>query len=157
MSTARHHAEWLSLVEASGPFLSMPVLLEAFPQGLDAHDPELLRSLRLAFEEWEDNQQGLRPDPAIHRAWVEFVLQEVLEFPDEVLLSGQQIPTGLSVDVAEHQDRLRPDWVVYSHPDPHPSPLPDPHPSPLPDPHPRPLPRPHPPPLPPPHPPPHPP
>ncbi|MEQ9355516.1 Eco57I restriction-modification methylase domain-containing protein [Coleofasciculus chthonoplastes] len=124
MSTARHHAEWLSLVEASGPFLSMPVLLEAFPQGLDAHDPELLRSLRLAFEEWEDNQQGLRPDPAIHRAWVEFVLQEVLEFPDEVLLSGQQIPTGLSVDVAEHQDRLRPDWVVYSHPDPLPSPLP---------------------------------
>ena len=24
MSVARHHAEWLSLVETSGPFLSMP-------------------------------------------------------------------------------------------------------------------------------------
>ena len=34
-SVARHHAEWLSLVEVSGPFLSMPVLLEVFPDGLD--------------------------------------------------------------------------------------------------------------------------
>ena len=34
MSTARHHAEWLSLVEVSGAFLSQPVLLRAFPQGL---------------------------------------------------------------------------------------------------------------------------
>ena len=41
MSIARHHAEWLSLLEISGPFLSMPVLLRAFPQGLDAHDPTL--------------------------------------------------------------------------------------------------------------------
>jgi len=36
MSTARHHNEWLSLVEVSGPFLSLPVLLRAFPQGLCA-------------------------------------------------------------------------------------------------------------------------
>ncbi len=43
MSIARHHAEWLSLLEVSGPFLSMPVLLRVFPQGLDAHEPELSR------------------------------------------------------------------------------------------------------------------
>jgi len=41
MSIARHHAEWLSLLEISGPFLSMPVLLRAFPQGLDALDASL--------------------------------------------------------------------------------------------------------------------
>ena len=40
MSIARHHAEWLSLVEVSGPFLSMPVLMRVFPQGLEAHDPD---------------------------------------------------------------------------------------------------------------------
>ena len=74
MSIARHHAEWLSLVEVSGPFLSMPVLLKVFPQGLDAHDPEHLRSLRLAHEEWEDRQA----DPAYHRAWVRFVLTRTL-------------------------------------------------------------------------------
>jgi hypothetical protein len=117
MSTARHHAEWLSLVEASGPFLSMQVLLDAFPQGLDAHEPEHFRNLRLAYEEWQDNQQGTRPEPAIHRVWVEWVLQETLEFNQEVLLSGQHVPAGLQVIIAEHQETLRPDWVVV---DPHP-------------------------------------
>src|SRR5713101_3332807 len=102
MSIARHHAEWLSLVEVSGPFLSMPVLLRVFPQGLDAHDPDLTRSLRLAFEEWEDNQGGLRPDPAIHRAWVRHVLREALELPDELLAEGQSLPPGLEACIAEH-------------------------------------------------------
>lgn len=32
MSIARHHAEWLSLIEVSGPFLSLPVLLRVFPR-----------------------------------------------------------------------------------------------------------------------------
>ncbi len=27
MSDARHHADWLSLVEVSGPFVSLPVLM----------------------------------------------------------------------------------------------------------------------------------
>ena len=51
MSIARHHAEWLSLVEVSGPFLSMPVLLEAFRDGLEAHDPDHHRILRLAHDD----------------------------------------------------------------------------------------------------------
>jgi hypothetical protein len=63
MSIARHHAEWLSLVEASGPFLSLPVLLKAFPAGLDAHEPEQLKLLRSAYEEWQDSQFGLKPEP----------------------------------------------------------------------------------------------
>ncbi len=112
MSTARHHAEWLSLVEVSGPFLSLPVLLQVFPNGLEAHEPEQMRVLRLAHEEWEDNQKSLQPETAIHRAWVEFVLQETLGLPGEVLLSGQAIPTGLQVTIAEYQETLRPDWVV---------------------------------------------
>lgn len=114
MSTARHHAEWLSLVEASGPFLSLPVLVKAFPNGLDAHDPEHLKLLRLAYEEWQDNQLGARPDSAIHRAWVDFVLRQTLEFTDEVLLSGQRISTGLAATIAEHGETLRPDWVVVN-------------------------------------------
>ncbi|MGL4551651.1 MAG: hypothetical protein ACRC33_10720, partial [Gemmataceae bacterium] len=56
MSIARHHAEWLSLLETSGPFLSMPVLLEAFPQGLDAHDADHHRRMRVGHGEWEDNR-----------------------------------------------------------------------------------------------------
>lgn len=114
MSIARHHAEWLSLVEVSGPFLSLPVLLQVFPNGLEAHEPEQMRLLRLAHEEWEDNQKSLQPETAIHRAWVEFVLQETLGLPGEVLLSGQAIPTRLQVKIAEHQETLRPDWVVVN-------------------------------------------
>src|SRR4051794_4946749 len=108
MSIARHHAEWLSLVEVSGPFLSMPVLLKVFPQGLDAHSPEHLRSLRLAHEEWEDNQTN----PAFHRAWVRFVLTQTLELPDAVLVEGQKIPQTLNVPVGEQGEVLRPDLAV---------------------------------------------
>jgi hypothetical protein len=114
MSIARHHAEWLSLVEASGPFLSLPVLVKTFPNGLDAHDPQHLKLLRLAYEEWQDNQFGARPESAIHRAWVDFVLRQTLEFPDEVLLSGQRISKGLAATMAEHGEILRPDWVVVN-------------------------------------------
>lgn len=114
MSIARHHSEWLSLVEASGPFLSLPVLMGAFPQGLDAHDPEHLRSVRAAHEQWEDNQQERRPDTAIHRAWTEFVLRETLRLPEGVLLQGQRVPADLSATAAEHGETLRPDWVVVN-------------------------------------------
>ncbi|MEG3990817.1 restriction endonuclease [Microcoleus sp. S28C3] len=114
MSTARHHAEWLSLVEASGPFLSLPVLLKVFPSGLDAHDSEHFKLLRLAYEEWQDNQLGARPEKAIHRAWVEFVLRQTLELPEEVLLEGQRIPPGLQTTVAQQGEVLRPDWVIVN-------------------------------------------
>src|SRR4051794_4737881 len=112
MSTARHHAEWLSLVEVSGPFLSMPVLMRVFPQGLDAHDPDHFRDLRAAFEEWEDDQNGTRPSEAIHREWIRFVLGRTLSLPGEVIAEGQEIPQALRVNVAEHGELLRPDLVV---------------------------------------------
>ncbi|HEX9596664.1 MAG TPA: hypothetical protein VF982_07285, partial [Anaerolineales bacterium] len=112
MSTARHHAEWLSLLEISGPFLSMPVLLRVFPQGLDEDDPAHRRELLLAYEEWLDNQFGLQAEPGIHQEWVRYVLRQTLQLPDEVLAEGQAIPQTLKATVAEHQETLRPDLVV---------------------------------------------
>jgi Eco57I restriction-modification methylase/MmeI, target recognition domain/MmeI, N-terminal domain len=114
MSIARHHIEWLSLIEVSGPFLSMPVLLQVFPQGLDAHDPELSRLLRMAYEEWDDNQAGARPDPAIHTQWLRFVLASVLEMPREVLAEGQSLLPGLSANMADEGETLRPDMALVS-------------------------------------------
>ena len=111
MSIARHHNEWLSLVPNSGPFLSLPVLAQAFPQGLDAHDPDHARRLRLAFDEWDDNQLGRRPDSSIHRAWIKFVVAETLSY-DELLAEGQAISQTLKSDVAEYGETLRPDWIV---------------------------------------------
>ena len=112
MPSSRHHNEWLSLIEVSGPFLSVPVLERVFPHGLDAHDPEHARLLKLAFDEWEDDQQGERPNPAIHREWINFVLKQTLGLPDEVLVEGQAIPQTLRATIAEHGETLRPDFVI---------------------------------------------
>src|ERR1035437_657905 len=113
MSIARHHAEWLSLVEVSGPFLSMPVLMRVFPQGLEAHDPETFRLLRMAYGEWEDNNEaGRRTNPAIHGNWIKFVLRTILQLPDNCIAEGQAIPQTLQVNVAEHGELLRPNIVI---------------------------------------------
>lgn len=118
MSVARHHAEWLSLVEVSGPFLSMPVLLRAFPDGLDLRSDASEHRVRLhaAHEEWLDNQGGLAPDPAIHRAWVRFAIREALEIEDALVVEGQSIPASCAVTVGEHQERLQPDLVLVDPP-----------------------------------------
>lgn len=107
MSTARHHAEWLSLLEISGPFLALPVLLRAFPQGLEAHEPEALRAVRAGYAEWADDAS-----PATHAAWVRFVLERLLEWPTAHLLEGQAIPGGLKAVIAEQAETLRPTLVL---------------------------------------------
>ena len=111
MSITRHHNDWLRLVPNSGPFLSLPVLAQAFPQGLNAHDAEHARRLRQAFGEWDDDQLGRRPDPAVHRAWVRFVLGETLGF-EELLAEGQGIPQSLKSEEAQYGETLRPDWIA---------------------------------------------
>ena len=113
MSIARDHAEWLSLVEVSGPFLSMPVLLRTFPHGLDADDSGLRQTLRLAYEEWRDNQQGLAPDPALHTAWWRYVVQAVLGMERDFLHFDQAITPNLQTTVAEYGETLRPTWVLH--------------------------------------------
>jgi len=112
MSTSRHHNEWLSLIEVSGPFLSLPVLLRVFPQGLDALDKAQSAEARLAYEEWVENQSGLRPEPAIHSVWVRYVLERVLGFVGANLLEGPAIPAHLKATIAEHGETLRPDLVI---------------------------------------------
>jgi len=112
MPSSRHHTEWLSLIEVSGPFLSVPVLERVFPQRLDAHDPDHVRVLRLAFDEWEDDRDSDSPRPAIHREWIRFVLKETLGLPNEVLAEGQDIPQTLKAKISEHGETLRPDAMV---------------------------------------------
>ena len=109
MSIARHHNEWLSLLEVSGPFLSLPVLMRVFPQGLDDCDRDTTRELRLAYEEWEDSH-----DPALHTAWLRYVLGRTLEYPSEYLLEGQALPPGLEARLAEHNETLRPTHALMA-------------------------------------------
>lgn len=111
-----HHAEWLGLIEISGPFLSLPVLERVFPQGLDVLDQDHAAKLRLAREEWAEENERPDPDPEVHDAWVRFVLAETLEYVPEVLIEAGAVPAGLTTVVEEHGETLRPDFVV-AHPD----------------------------------------
>jgi hypothetical protein len=108
MSVARHHADWLSLLEISGPFVSMPVLMRVFPQGLDPRDPEQARRLRLAYEEWQSNPAG----PGKQRGWVNQVLTVLLKFPADLIAEGQTLPAGLSAAMPEYGETLRPDLAL---------------------------------------------
>lgn len=107
--TAQHHAEWLSLVETSGPFLSLPVLLRVFPQDLEGRDPERASRLREAYADWLERGQK---NAAVHQAWVHHVLTDMLGYSTEFLLEGQAIPPGLEARFPVHGLTLRPDLVL---------------------------------------------
>ena len=68
MNRLSKHAEWLSLLDVSGPFLGVSVLDAAFPQGLEAVETPRRRLLCAAYEEWReavDQGDALLPD--LHR------------------------------------------------------------------------------------------
>jgi hypothetical protein len=109
MTPARHHAEWLSLVESSGPFLSMPVLLRVFPQGLDHRDPARAAALRENYEDWLERG---RPLLHVHTAWIRHVLENLLEWPADFIAEGQSIPAGLEASQPHFGETLRPDLVL---------------------------------------------
>jgi hypothetical protein len=109
VSVARHHAEWLSLIETSGPFLSLPVLLRVFPQGLDRREPERAARLREAYEDWLERGAKM---PAVHYAWIRHVLHDLLEYPNDFLSEGQAIPPGMEAVMATFGETLRPDIVL---------------------------------------------
>jgi hypothetical protein len=111
-SPGQHHVEWLQLVDVSGPFLSLSVLADVFPQGLDAVEPELAERLKQAHSEWLANRELRRPDAAIHTAFLDLVLGEVLGYPDEVLADAQELGETYAVTLPEHRVTLRPDLAV---------------------------------------------
>lgn len=113
-SIAAHHAEWLSLMDVSGPFLSVPVLKEAMPNGLDAHDPYVAAEVRAALEQWTDPDGtglGSIDDVEVHLAFVRFVFHEVLGFDNDVLRWDPKTASEFTVEVP-HVGVLTPDAVV---------------------------------------------
>lgn len=105
---AYHHNEWKSLLDVSGPFLSLPVLLEVFPSGLEVIESSVTSNLRSAYEEWLND----RDDVAIHSAWIDYVLDNLLGYPKNLLLRGQAIPQSLSTYIPHQALTLRPQLVL---------------------------------------------
>lgn len=99
------HSEWLSLVEISGPFLTLPVLKRALPLGLDPTPLSLVSDLRVAWNEVSD-------DDSLMPRWIRWVLHDLLELPGEVVKDGTEIGPSLIFTVPEHGVVLRPDFAI---------------------------------------------
>jgi hypothetical protein len=99
-SIGEHHAEWLSLVQTSGPFLTVPTLEKVLPDGLDAAGD--LADVRVAYSEWRD-------DESLTERWVRWVLDELLGLRDA---TGEATDLDPSHRIAEHGVTLRASYVV---------------------------------------------
>jgi hypothetical protein len=117
MSAPSVHDDWLSLIEISGPFLAVPVLKEAFPQGLEELDATKRKRLRQAYEEW---REALELEDAqfaeLHVAWIDEVLSRGLEFDEDgkgdVLKRADWCAANLQASLPEHGVTLSPDLAV---------------------------------------------
>ena len=117
MAKQRDGHEWLSLIEVSGPFLAVPVLEKAFPQGLDGLDPNKKRMLRQAYDEWREALELEDPQlPELHRAWIDLVLKQGLELDEDgegdVLKPADRLPAELEYRHPDYGVILRPDYAV---------------------------------------------
>ncbi|MEU1603107.1 Eco57I restriction-modification methylase domain-containing protein [Micromonospora matsumotoense] len=99
-TTAEQHAEWLGLLRPDGPFLTVPVLTEALPHGLDTVPGAVRDRVRRGWAEFQDAPELLGP------AWVELILGELLSYPPGARTGG----TGLPADVVAAA--FRPDLVL---------------------------------------------
>ncbi|MEV5486969.1 DNA methyltransferase [Streptomyces bobili] len=106
------HQEWLDLTEVSGPFLTMPVLLQAWQQ-LDAVEKEQRARLRAHHADWQTDTKAGRDE------WVAYVLRSLLEWGDALTLrqgEAEDVPDlaldRFSLDVPEHGVRLRADFAL---------------------------------------------
>lgn len=117
MSGPSVHDDWLSLIEISGPFLAVPVLKEAFPQGLEELDATKRKRLRQAYEEW---REALELEDAqfaeLHTAWIDEVLSRGLELDEDgkgdVLKRTDWCAANLKASLPEHGVTLSPDLAV---------------------------------------------
>jgi hypothetical protein len=103
-AVAYRHADWLSLVEPSGSFVTIPVLNRVFPDGLDRVDSNVRESVR------QHLPADFR-DVAANTLWTEWVLSELLGWGVR-LRSGPSVPAEITHVVAEHHTVLRPDHVL---------------------------------------------
>lgn len=85
---ARQHLEWLRFAEPTGPFLALPALLRAFPQGVEKLPRERAEDLTERLGEWREAIERTNPDLAVHRQWCLYVLRSLLGWSEEVLLEA---------------------------------------------------------------------
>lgn len=113
MTKPSEQVEWLSLVDISGPLLATSVLEDVFPQGLEKVETPRRQRLRAAYDEWRDavDEDDLELDD-LHAVWTRMVLQEALEYEDEVLATRDSLNGELMYRAPEHGVEIGPDFAV---------------------------------------------
>jgi hypothetical protein len=104
LTVAQRHAEWAGLLRADGPFIAVPVLTDAFPQGLDTVPDDILGKLRQAWSELREAPDLLTP------AWDDLVLTDLLCYTPATLAEGGALPADLG---SGPSGSLRPDAIAY--------------------------------------------
>ena len=111
------HDDWLSLIDISGPFLAVPVLKDAFPQGLEELDAAKRKRLRQAYDEWREALEQEDPQfNKLHFAWIEEVLSRGLEFDEDgkgdVLKGTDWCAANLNTFLPDHGVALSPTLAI---------------------------------------------
>ena len=113
MARVSEHIEWLNLIDRSGPFLVPAVLEETFPQGLEKVETPRKQRLRNAYEEWRDAIDESDPQLSeIHNAWITMVLQDMLEYENEVLVDRSGLVGKCVYKAPEHGIEIAPDFAL---------------------------------------------
>lgn len=113
MARISEQVEWLNLIDRSGPFLVPAVLEEVFPQGLEKIETPRRQRLRAAYDEWRDAVDEDDPELAdLHDVWTRMVIQETLEYEDEVLIPRERLDGRIVYRAPEHGVEISPDFAV---------------------------------------------
>lgn len=99
-STAEQHSEWLGLLRPDGPFLTVPVLTEALPHGLDTVPDAVRDRIRRGWAEVQDASDLLGP------AWVDLILGELLRYPATARTDATSLPNDVAAS-------FRPDLIMH--------------------------------------------
>lgn len=101
------HQDWLSLASPEGPFLSIPILKQTFPNGVDRPDPKNPELLALM-----ETQKLWRKNPVENNdLWIRSVLELGAQWPNEHLLVDNQVPDEFEAFFVEQGMSLKP-WLV---------------------------------------------
>nr|MBA2319084.1 hypothetical protein [Euzebyales bacterium] len=107
---ARRRHAWLELLQTSGPFLTLPVVDRALPNGLPGVPARHRASVRARVAAMLDDRGASR------QAVVETLLRDVLDWSDHLLLDAE-VPEVLTEVVAEHGVLLRPAFAFVTEDD----------------------------------------
>ena len=105
--TAAAHIDWLRVLAIDGPFLSLPVLLRAMPNGPEPLPPGSRAALREQLQLVEDAEST----PA---EFARYLLHEFLAFPTEAVAWGASPQLSpLKTIIETHRVELRPTAAIF--------------------------------------------